>query len=500
MPKAARAVFLSRLGLLVHHSFPDEIELANGVATLEEGESGPTWVIELVTQAGAVSVTNPQDGSIPEEVSVAYESASSIEAQLVQSSNLVILGETVMDWQADYDELSRLLVLAAEEFAAVTGKTDFVLDFEYKKIAPDGSLVVKQIREIPRVRTDTAFLINKPTEYCVYQGQMEGYGGEVFAYHRLKSRWQIETKPIFLLKTDNLSEQSFYGDVRLEYTDAWRIRSITGKLPLLPFASHSFGADETLDSWRLHHLANPRLYEMQTSGVVTDVQDGHGPLFTIEDYGYLALRSDYNEPVMTRLGQTSTDEVWLCPCAEPIRGKPYHHGLLQSRNCESNGVTLRTTFCWPDDYESYPDETAPLLNWVETVIEGLASEPIVLKGEYSQTYCPKYGNDIEQFLFEPRLEPGISQSILDELRAADIRLIYMDNSCTIQTYGFEDETFLSADTDGDNDVDLPDYARFAQRWLDTICDDCGGADLDGDGQVDRRDLWELANQWLAGSY
>lgn len=140
-----------------------------------------------------------------------------------------------------------------------------------------------------------------------------------------------------------------------------------------------------------------------------------------------------------------------------------------------------------------------MLNWVETVIEGLTSEPIVLTGEYSQTYCPKYGNDVEYFLFEPRLEPGINQSILDELQAADIRLIYMANSYTIETYGFEDETYLSADTDGDNDVDLPDYARFAQRWLDTVCDDCGGADFTGDGRVDRNDLWELAEQWLAGA-
>lgn len=487
------------MAILVHHSFPDEIELANGVATLEKGESGSTWVIELVTQAGSVSVANPEDGSIPEEVSVVSTSASSIEAELVRSSNLVVLGDTVMDWQGDYDELSRLLVLAAEEFETVTGKTDFVLDFEYKKVAPDGSLVVKQIREIPQVGTDTAFLINKPTEYCVYQGQMEGYGGEVFAYHRLKSRWRIETKPIFLLKTDNLNEQSFYADVRLEYANAGRIRSITGQPALWPFASHSYGADETSDSWRLHHLANRRLYELQTSGVVTDAQDRDSPLFTIEDYGYLALRSDYNEPVRTRLGQTSTDEVQLCPCAEPIRGRPYHHGLLQSRYCASGGVTLRTTFCWPDDYEDYPDQTAPLLNWVETVIEGIASEPVVLRGDYSQTYCPKYGNDVEYFLFEPRLEPGISQSVLDELRASDIRLIYMANSYTIETYGFDDESYLAADTDDDNDVDLPDYARFAQRWLDTVCDDCGGADFTGDGRVDRNDLWELADQWLGGS-
>ncbi|MBN2272102.1 MAG: hypothetical protein JXN61_15920, partial [Sedimentisphaerales bacterium] len=489
------------MGLLAHHSFPDEIELANGVATVEKGQSGSTWVIELVTQAGAVPVANPEDdGSIAEEVGIVYESASSIEAELVRASNLVVLGDTVMEWRGDYEELSRLLVLAAEEFERVTGKTGFVLDFEYKKVAPGGNLVVKQIREIPRGGIGPAFLINKPTEYCVYQGQMDGDGGDVFAYHRLKSRWQIETKPIFLLKTENLIAGSFYGEVRLEYIDAGRILSITGGLPLWPFASHSFGAEQTTDSWRLHHLQNPRLYELEASGVATDWAGRAGPLFTIEDFGHLTLRSDYDEPVMTRLGQTSREEVWLCPCAEAIRGKPYHHGLLQSRRCESGGATVRTTFCWPDDCESRPDWTSPLLNWVETVIEGYTSEPIVLRGEYSQTYCAKYGNDVEEFLFEPRLEPGISRSILDELVAADIRLIYMTNSGTIETYGFEDESHLSADSDGDKDVDLSDYARFARRWLEIACDDCGGADLDGDGEVGRGDMRELAQQWLVGNY
>ncbi|MBN2138858.1 MAG: right-handed parallel beta-helix repeat-containing protein [Sedimentisphaerales bacterium] len=483
------------MAILVHHSFPDEIELANGVATVEKGDSPSTWVIKLATQAGAVSVANPEDGSIPEGVDVLYTSAADIDVELKRPSNLVILGDTVMDFEADYRELSRLLILAAERFETETGKTDFMLDFEYKKTAPDGDLVVKQIREIPRLSADTLFLINKPAEYCLYQGQMEAADGDVFAYHRLKSRWQIQTRPIFLLKADNLASQSFYDDIHIEYADSGRIRAITGKLPLLPFAGHSFAAEQTAESWRLHHLQNPRLYELRTSGVVTEAPGRQSPLFTMDDYGYLELQSDYNEPVRKRLGWTSTDRVQLCPCPEPIRGKPYHHGLMQYRYCDYDGITIRTRFTWPTDTEGYPDETAPLLNWVETVISGLTSEPIVLTGEYSQTYCPKYGNDVEYFLFEPGLEPGMSRAILDELRASDVRLIYMANSYTIETYGFEDEPFLAADTDGDGDVDMADYATFAGRWLESVCDDCGGADLDGDGRVGPGDFCEFGSQW-----
>src|SRR4030095_11929738 len=51
------------MGVLVHHSFPDEEELANGVATLDCRYSGSPFLSgKLVTQLGAESVTNP-DGS-----------------------------------------------------------------------------------------------------------------------------------------------------------------------------------------------------------------------------------------------------------------------------------------------------------------------------------------------------------------------------------------------------------------------------------------------------
>jgi hypothetical protein len=60
----------------------------------------------------------------------------------------------------------------------------------------------------------------------------------------------------------------------------------------------------------------------------------------------------------------------------------------------------------------------------QTRIEGLTAEPIVLTGYFSQSFgggshlCPK------NFLFEPTLEPGISQTILDELKDKNVKYIY----------------------------------------------------------------------------
>jgi hypothetical protein len=52
--------------------------------------------------------------------------------------------------------------------------------------------------------------------------------------------------------------------------------------------------------------------------------------------------------------------------------------------------------------------------------------------------------------------------------------------------------------DGDCDVDMTDYALFAQQWLQTGCGLCNKADFTSDGNVDFYDLSELAANWLAG--
>ncbi len=49
-------------------------------------------------------------------------------------------------------------------------------------------------------------------------------------------------------------------------------------------------------------------------------------------------------------------------------------------------------------------------------------------------------------------------------------------------------------------ISFPDFARFADYWLDTSCDDvnywCNGADLDQTGEVDILDLKTFTDMWL----
>jgi len=449
----------------------------------------------LVTQFGATSVANPLDDSIPEEVSVDVNSGGSMSVTLIRQSNLVILGETVMEWQDDYNDLSQLLLTAAEEFELVTGKTEYILDFEYKKVAvggaaiPEGGLVVKQIREIPRIEnvpSTTPFLINEPKEYCIQRG----YGiNNLFTRHRLKSRWTLETKNLWLT-AENL-DQSFYANAQIEYVADGRVRTLTGKLPLLPFATHTFGGTEASNGWLMHHLSNPRTYELRTDSVQTQVWEGGSPVVTLADFGGkwndFVLSVEYAQPVLTYDGNTLTESTVLCSCPEPQPSD-----IWQQRTFVGYG-TITTTFYW----EAGIGLNNQISRFVETTIVGYTSSPIVLNGYYSQSYATSHHNWNDSFLFEPQLEPGISQAILDELRARNIRLFLGDDATgRITTYGFEDRVFIPSDFEPDGDVDLLDFAKFAIRWLETGCDACGKADLTGDGEVDMDDLLEFTETWL----
>ena len=517
------------MAMLVHHSFPDEIELANGVATLDKRGSGANMYITLVTQNGAVSVTNPQGGSIPEEVSVRiYGSGNVGSPRLIRSSNLVPLGETVMEWDNDYSDLADLLIDVSDEFRNVTGKTEYVLDLEYKKVAPGGAvmpaggLVIKQVRQIPQpddTPSITPFLINEPIQLCIFPGELKFKDGtDVFADHRLKSRWTIETKSLWL-SGENLAE-SFYAQAQIEYLDGHSVRTISEQLPLMPSAYHSFDGADANDGCLIPDLENARTYELQTRNIPILVSPAQNPLLRLRDLGsypfmldeprfkVLGLRVEYDRPVRswyqhvwpddppsgTRATLTNQLTLWRCP-------EPDGDDVLQQRYSESEGVSIETEFYWPPPPDGFPDwnyHTAPLVRWVQTVIEGYTSEPIVLEGYYSQTYRPEHHNLSEHFLFEPRLEPSISQTVLDELAAQDIRLIHLivDNwaaESNITTHGFQ---FIPADLDDEPGVTFSDFCLFAERWLDSDCGACGGADLTGDGRVRGVDLQQFADNWM----
>jgi hypothetical protein len=434
------------MALLVHYSFPDDIELANGVATMEKAD-GRDWSVNVVSQKGAVSVTNPPTDAAPEEVRIdAGRQGPSV--WMVRRSSLVSLREnTVLQGDAEYLRLYELLVSAAERYCQETQKDNIVLDFEYKKVAPDGTLLLKQIREIPRpgdAQCTTPFLLAVPGQFRTLQGR----GSNVFTNHRLKSLWTL--KPGNLWLSEENRKSCTYAEATIEYVAEGQIRRVVSPLPLLPNAAHvctapdlGVGLYDLVDSWQWADLCNPRTCQLRTSPLYRE--ELSDPVVTLGDFR-INMEVQYQRPVPLDSGQTAdTEDTALYVPWQPTDQDVPDECSFSDPNL---GVSIRTQFYmrWGWGWDAPTS-----VQFGQTRIEGLTSEPIVLTGFFSQSVgggahlCPK------NFLFEPGLEPGISPKTLSELRARNIRLIYFttgarecrptewqDTPPRVRFYGFDE--------------------------------------------------------------
>ncbi|MGB2862129.1 MAG: PEP/pyruvate-binding domain-containing protein [Sedimentisphaerales bacterium] len=408
------------MALLAHHSFPDEIELANGVATMQKSW-GTDWTANVVCQKGAVSVTNPPVDAVPEEVRIEMTHFQGAYPWLLQRSSLVPLREnTVLEWEQEYIELYELLAAAAEQYCQVVQKDGLMLDFEFKKVAPEGKLIIKQIREIPlpgNVEYTTPYMLAEPREYWSLQGR----GSNVFTSHRLKSRWMLKPKNIWLSE-DNL-QQCIYDTVDIEYVADGQVKQISAELPSLPGAKHTYEKPEwefdqyaVTDTWRFGDIDNPRIYHLRTEPLFQSVV--RDPIVTPEDLR-IGIEVEYERPVLIDdVNTTSTEGAALYQPWEPTDQDILDVCSLDDPNTGVS-VTVQHYVRW-----SMMGGTPTSVQFEQTRIEGLTTEPIALTGYFSQSFgggshlCPK------DFLFEPALEPGISQVILDELKDKNVKYIY----------------------------------------------------------------------------
>ena len=478
------------MAVLFHHSFPDPIELANGVATMHR--HSPTYgEIYFVSQPGAVSVSNPEGGAIPEEVRVGYWNTT-FYTEVQRYSSLLVLGETVLELPDEYEAFAGMMREVATDYAAAIGEESFILDFEYKKVAPgggvlpEGGLVIKQVRKIPEpddTETITPFLINQPVEYCTYQGEY----GDVFANHRLKSRWQLTTENQWLTE-ERLREAPVYDDLVIEYTDGCWTRWLEGPMESFFRFRHEYDDEGTpyvgtVDRWVVTGLPNNRQFTLRTDRAGELVSPAESPLVTISDlgmpnsffrYNELALTIKYDEevPAYTWQGlEYRREETALlvpCPTAEDT-------DLVQERSFTDDWghVTIDTSFYWP--YGSAPaGYTAPLHRWVETTIRGLTSEPIVLHDWYAQSYRPHHHNFGEEFIFEPRLDPMVPDASLAELAEQGIDIIHVINSFqpTVTVNFLADDDCGHTLCADNSDCGYPEYGLYCEKAV---------GDCDGDG-------------------
>jgi hypothetical protein len=416
------------MALLVHRSAPDPTEMANGVATMQadRGTGFDGLYGDLVTQKGAVSVTNP-DGSARPEVFQGYHHAQGTGGWLRQRSSLVPLGAYVMQWDKDYIQLMKLLSAVADGFHGYyPAKKQYTLDFEYKKLLP-GVLEVKQVREIPvNVITNNypAYLVHETNRYWVLQGE----AADVFSNHRLKSFWSFHARNI-RLSGSNLAE-SLFARVEGIYLEGGQTNLLAGAPGSFPNASHRVNGDVVIDRWTSGTGTNRRDFELRTE-IRRETSPQEAPVLGLADLR-LELSVNYSTPQPV----LAYDFSGLKPMSvtnhavtlEPRRALT-SQSLLQERSFSTNGLSVQIEFYWPaPPSRGIGDKTAPLAQWKETKISGLTSEPILLRGEFSQTYRPGHHNFSEEFVFEPSLEEGLPDSVLAELRSANVQLIHVEVS------------------------------------------------------------------------
>lgn len=428
------------MAVLVNHTFTDDTELANGVATLRA--QGPTnAVVTIVTQPGAFSVTNPEDGGLPEVVEVFVFGDSTFVTQR-QATDRLPLGSTVLQMPAEYTTLSHLLVDVGHAFGAFHGETYFDIEFEFKKIVGEG-LDVKQVRRIPGITAAETppVLIHTPVSLCTFQGEY----GDIFANYRLKSRWQ----PVFSSGPITAATNGFYAAATHQYVLDGSVLELSGAPSAWPDARHESadpGSDGVLDfseSWSVGSGASRRVMKLKTQ-VPTSIGPALIPIVFPEDFGF-TLEAVFDTPVpyVDFNGDPAlrtAEGTPLHPCVDQRPLTPKH--LLQDRAVARDDVAIDTSFYWPPPPTgAVAGYTAPLNRWVETTITGIVSEPVALHGYFSQTYRPEHHNFSESFIFDPHLEENVDPGALAEWDATGIRAV-------VVPAGFDNPPLRALTTDG----------------------------------------------------
>ncbi len=398
------------MAVLVHHNFPDETELANGVAVVQTSASRAN--LSIVTQPGAFSVTNPEDDGAPEIVDV-FIFTSSTFPQLRQGAERLPLGATVLRMPEEYVELTNLLTEVGQAFGRFHGESQFDIEFEFKKITGEG-LVVKQVRRIPRTTAPEVapVLIDTPATLCTFQGEY----GDVFANYRLKSRWRISFEDSVLEDTSPLP----FSSAEHDYVVGGAVQTLNGppsawsEAQTGTFDPQNDGVLGYTSSWSVGDASAHRGMTLKTM-----VPKGIGPtsipiVFT-GDLGF-TLEAEHDAPVPYRhfdgeIRRRSTEDVWLVACADGFPLTERH--LPQSRTFTDASASISTDFIWPPSPTgAVAGYTAPLDRWTATAIGGVTDESTALSGYFSQTYRPEHHNFTENFIFDPHLEEGIDPSIV----------------------------------------------------------------------------------------
>jgi len=415
------------MAILAHHSYPDEIELANGVAVVRESFGG-RWEAEIVTQRGAVSVSNPDGAATPEIVRVLWATSSISSVSLSEPSSLVVPGAKVMNWESDYRALAvNLFKVYGAYRKTISVPAGLQLDFEFKKVDPAG-IVIKQVRPLiePESKEITPYFLSEPVRLATAQGEF--FQG-VLGRHRLKSRWLFKIAENHL--TGEGPAEALLRNLEVEYLDDHAIRTQASSVSTLPNYSETKTGQGIEVRWTMPIDGEDVSMRIEMEGFPGKVSTAKDIVTTIRDLR-MSVVAQYQtgRPEFfgrSDVGTTKEDRITLSVDTSMLEVSPRSSLQRREFKSQSGSVSVSPQFYWPPP-PSGPSAgyTAPVEKWKETVIRGIGDQPIILEGFYSQTYLPGHHNFYESFIIDPRSEENIEPRVLDSLNALNVELLVCD--------------------------------------------------------------------------
>ncbi|MBT4901917.1 MAG: hypothetical protein HON54_08425 [Verrucomicrobia bacterium] len=296
--------------------------------------------------------------------------------------------------------------------------------------------MVKQVRELPQPKalTDpTPILAGGRATLRLFQG--ETGGGGVFAYHRLKSIWNIDAASRVLETTGQKSSLINAADwTRVVDGETLVVEDGIAGWPKHRFSTGKRGNETVLvDQWQESRDGEITRYKISLV-IPRWLPDRNSPAMFVGELP-VYLEANYSKPLENLSIDWQTGKpTYKSVKTEEIKLSAFDPNetislddLPQDRLVErKDGKKIEIEFFWPP-HPTGPTAgyTAPLKAWKQTTITGLLDNPLVLKGWFSQTYAPGHHNFWEEFIFEPSMEEGISEELLAELEEADVKRIYV---------------------------------------------------------------------------
>lgn len=290
-------------------------------------------------------------------------------------------------------------------------------------------------------RTVTPYLLpHGDTTLCTFQGE----AGAILGNHRLKSRVVLRHKPGPLGEPGILSSRYRHVSITTAAdTFTGAPTTFTGSFYEPPTSDEWGNASPMVEGWVTGAGDSRDLWRLETT-LPLRVSAADPAIVFLRDAA-IGLSVTYSkvkpEPGQWPDGTTTFDYTRLAPCPEDEVLTPRH--IPQQRQATGDGLTIDTRYWWPPTPTGIvAGYTAPLVKWDRTILTGLTSRPITLRGYWSQTYRPGHHNFSEDFVFEPRLEEGLDADLLAELEAKDIVAILV-------TFDFQSLVVTVIGRDGD---------------------------------------------------